>query len=53
MGLLQQSVPLQFFSAPGRGEEWLESVPEALEGWARHDACKGSVMRRGCGEAIA
>jgi polyhydroxybutyrate depolymerase len=30
--------------APGRGEEWLESVPEALEGWARHDACKGSVM---------
>ncbi|HXD18593.1 MAG TPA: PHB depolymerase family esterase [Vicinamibacterales bacterium] len=30
--------------AAGRGEEWLESVPEALDGWARHDACKGSVM---------
>jgi polyhydroxybutyrate depolymerase len=23
----------------GRGAEWLESVPEALEGWARHNGC--------------
>jgi len=27
-----------------RGEEWLESVPEALAGWARHDACKGDAI---------
>lgn len=25
--------------AEGRGAEWLESVPEALAGWARHDGC--------------
>jgi polyhydroxybutyrate depolymerase len=30
--------------APGRGAEWLESVPEALEGWARHDSCKGDAV---------
>ena len=30
--------------AEGRGAEWLESVPEALESWARHDSCKGSVI---------
>ena len=30
--------------APGRGEEWLESVPEALAGWARHDSCKGDAI---------
>jgi polyhydroxybutyrate depolymerase len=30
--------------AQGRGEEWVESVPEALAGWARHDACKGDAM---------
>jgi len=29
--------------APGRGAEWLESVPEALDGWARHDGCKGAA----------
>lgn len=29
--------------APGRGADWLESVPEALAGWARHNACTGSV----------
>ena len=23
----------------GRGGEWVESVPEALAGWARHDGC--------------
>jgi polyhydroxybutyrate depolymerase len=27
-----------------RGEEWLESVPEALAGWARHDSCKGDPI---------
>lgn len=30
--------------AAGRGAEWLESVPEALAGWARHNGCKGDVM---------
>jgi polyhydroxybutyrate depolymerase len=30
--------------AAGRGAEWLESVPEALAGWARHDSCKGDVV---------
>jgi polyhydroxybutyrate depolymerase len=25
--------------AAGRGAEWLESVPEALAGWARHNGC--------------
>ena len=27
-----------------RGEEWLESVPEALAGWARRDSCKGDAI---------
>jgi polyhydroxybutyrate depolymerase len=26
--------------APNRGGEWVESVPEALAGWARHDGCR-------------
>jgi polyhydroxybutyrate depolymerase len=30
--------------ATGRGGEWLESVPEALAGWARHNSCKGDVI---------
>jgi polyhydroxybutyrate depolymerase len=30
--------------AAGRGEEWLESVPEALASWARHDGCKGDAI---------
>ena len=30
--------------AAGRGEEWLESVPEALAGWARRDGCKGEAI---------
>ena len=30
--------------AAGRGAEWLESVPDALAGWARHDSCKGDVI---------
>ena len=30
--------------AEGRGAEWLESVPDALAGWARRNACKGEVI---------
>ena len=30
--------------AEGRGEEWVESVPDALAGWARHDSCKGDAV---------
>ena len=30
--------------AEGRGEEWLESVPEALAGWARHNGCDSHVI---------
>jgi polyhydroxybutyrate depolymerase len=30
--------------APGRGAEWLESVPEALAGWARHNGCTGDAI---------
>jgi polyhydroxybutyrate depolymerase len=30
--------------AAGRGAEWLESVPDALSGWARHNSCKGDVV---------
>ena len=29
--------------AEGRGAEWLESVPEALAGWARHNGCDSQV----------
>jgi polyhydroxybutyrate depolymerase len=47
---------------PGRGGEWVESVPEALAGWARHNGCGAeprledpegplSTLRyEGCGE---
>ena len=28
----------------GRGAEWLESVPDALAGWARHNGCDGDVV---------
>jgi polyhydroxybutyrate depolymerase len=27
-----------------RGAEWVESVPEALAGWARRDSCKGDAI---------
>jgi polyhydroxybutyrate depolymerase len=27
-------------NAQGRGEEWLESVPDAMAGWARHNGCR-------------
>jgi polyhydroxybutyrate depolymerase len=30
--------------AAGRGAEWEESVPDALAGWARRNACKGQVI---------
>ena len=30
--------------AEGRGAEWLESVPDALASWAKHDACKGDAI---------
>ena len=30
--------------AAGRGAEWLESVPEALAGWARRNGCKGNAV---------
>jgi polyhydroxybutyrate depolymerase len=30
--------------AAGRGAEWLESVPEALAGWARHNGCRPDVI---------
>ena len=30
--------------AVGRGAEWLESVPDALAGWARHNSCTGDVI---------
>jgi polyhydroxybutyrate depolymerase len=30
--------------AEGRGAEWLESVPEALAGWARHNGCGGEAV---------
>jgi polyhydroxybutyrate depolymerase len=31
-------------NAVGRGAEWLESVPDALAGWARHNRCKGEAI---------
>jgi polyhydroxybutyrate depolymerase len=46
-------LPVPGFAAPnppsaapaaGRRAEGLESVPEALAGWARHNSCKGDVI---------
>jgi polyhydroxybutyrate depolymerase len=31
-------------NAAGRGPEWLESVPDALAGWAQHNGCKPDVI---------
>ena len=28
----------------GRGGEWLESVPEALAGWGKHNGCEGEAV---------
>jgi polyhydroxybutyrate depolymerase len=30
--------------ATGRGAEWVESVPDALAGWARHNGCRGDAI---------
>jgi polyhydroxybutyrate depolymerase len=30
--------------ATGRGEEWVESVPEAMAGWARHNGCRPEAI---------
>jgi polyhydroxybutyrate depolymerase len=30
--------------AASRGGEWLESVPEALAGWAKHNGCDGDAV---------
>jgi polyhydroxybutyrate depolymerase len=30
--------------AEGRGDEWLESVPDALAGWAGHNGCNPKVI---------
>ena len=30
--------------AEGRGDEWVESVPDALAGWAGHDGCDPKVI---------
>lgn len=30
--------------AAGRGAEWLESIPDALAGWARHNGCDRDVI---------
>jgi polyhydroxybutyrate depolymerase len=30
--------------APGRGAEWLESIPDALASWAKHNGCAGKVI---------
>ena len=30
--------------APDRGAEWMESVPDALAGWARHNRCDPKVV---------
>ncbi len=31
--------------AEGRGAEWLESVPDALAAWARHNGCDAEVLQ--------
>ncbi|MBN1237377.1 MAG: hypothetical protein JXB36_02695 [Gammaproteobacteria bacterium] len=31
-------------NAAGRGEEWLESVPDALGGWAAHNGCDREAL---------
>ena len=37
----------------GRGGEWVESVPEALAGWAKHNGCDGEAeARRSAGPVV-
>jgi polyhydroxybutyrate depolymerase len=31
-------------NVPGRGAEWLESVPDALAGWAGHNGCRPEAI---------
>jgi polyhydroxybutyrate depolymerase len=42
-GLADLQNPYDGYAA-GRGAEWLESVPEALAGWARHNSCNGELL---------
>jgi polyhydroxybutyrate depolymerase len=42
-GLADQQNPYAG-NAAGRGAEWLESVPDALAGWARHNGCRPDVI---------
>jgi polyhydroxybutyrate depolymerase len=42
-GLADQQNPYSG-KAAGRGAEWLESVPDALAGWARHNGCSPDVI---------
>ena len=42
-GLADQQNPYDGHAA-GRGAEWLESVPDALASWARHDSCQGDAI---------
>ena len=37
----------------GRGGEWVESVPDALAGWAKHNGCDGDAeARRSAGAVV-
>jgi polyhydroxybutyrate depolymerase len=42
-GLADQQNPYEGKVA-NRGAEWLESVPDALAGWARHNGCAANVI---------
>jgi polyhydroxybutyrate depolymerase len=42
-GLADQQNPYSG-QAAGRGPEWLESVPDALAGWAGHNGCGANVI---------
>jgi polyhydroxybutyrate depolymerase len=42
-GLADQQNPYDG-KATGRGAEWVESVPDALAGWARRNGCKGDAI---------
>jgi polyhydroxybutyrate depolymerase len=42
-GLADQQNPYDGHAA-GRGAEWLESVPDALSSWARHNSCRGDAV---------
>jgi polyhydroxybutyrate depolymerase len=42
-GLADSQNPYEGHAA-GRGAEWLESVPDALASWARHNSCRGDAV---------